>query len=386
MAEATVRQLVRYVEPLAPTDTLGKAVEVLRRSGSEAAPVIEGEAIVGLVTEATLLRTLRFPPETSPHADPVEEARTAPVGPVADTEVLLIPDWYSLAQAAHLLESRAVGSLPVVDEAGRYRGMIQRRELIEALNYTFRPLSVGGMATPLGVYLSTGNYRAGAGDLGLMLTGMTMGLLFFVGHWLVFAGAYVADSIWGGHWSEVYLSPYLASSRGMTVVSWALDGVTYLVFFALIRMIPLSGYHGAEHQVVHTLERGGRLEREFVRTMPRAHPRCGTNLAAFMIVFFFLMERFNPLLALAVTLPLWRFLGRQMQQYFTTKPATDKQLDNGMRVGAEILAQYHQNATFRPPWWRRFWYTGLVQVLAGMAVVWGLGAILGRYLDVYWRM
>jgi len=386
MAETTVRQLVRYVEPLSPADTQGKAVEMLRRSGSEAVPVIEGDRIVGLVTESTLLRTLRFPPETSPLSDPVENARTAPVAPVTETEVLLVPDWYTLAQAAQLMETRAAGALPVVDEMGHYVGMIQRRELIEALSHTFRPLSVGGMATPLGVYLSSGNYRAGAGDLGLFLTGMTMGLLYFIGHWLVFAGVYAADSVWGGNWAEVYLSPFLAAPRGLTAVSWILDGLTYLVFFTLIRLVPLSGYHAAEHQVVHTLERGERLVREVVRTMPRPHPRCGTNLAALMIVFFFLAERFNPLLALLVTLPLWRFLGRQMQQYFTTKPATDKQLDNGMRVGAEILAQYHRNAGFRAPWWRRFWYTGFVQVLTGMATIWGIGSLLGHYVDLFWRL
>jgi CBS domain-containing protein len=382
MSEPSVRQFCSYVEPLAPTDTAGRAVELVRRSANGTAPVVAGDEVVGLVSEAELLRLIA--PDSTGGATAASEAiRTQPVAGLMSLEVLLLPDWYSLRQAAALMQSRSLEAVPVVTETGAYCGMLSRRTLIEALANTLRPVSVGGMATPLGVYLSTGHHRAGAGDLGLFLTGAAMFALMSLGHWALFAGIWSLDELTGSHFSEIYLSPALASFRGVPALTWVFELLVTAVFLLLIRAAPLSGYHAAEHQVVHAMERGDRLEREVVRGMPRPHPRCGTNLAALLMLFFLIADRTRSLLiAVALTLPFWRILGMHLQQYFTTKPASDKQLDNGMRAGAEILAKYHQNAAYQAPWWQRVWYMGMLQVIAGAAAVWGIGWLAGRWIDL----
>jgi len=385
MSDPSIRQFRSYVEPLAPTDTAGRAVELVRRAANGTAPVVAGEAVVGLVSEAELLR-LVAPDATGWTTTASEAVRTQPVDSLMSRDVLLLPDWYPLRQAAALMQSRSLEAVAVVTETGAYCGMLSRRTLIEALANTLRPASVGGMATPLGVYLSTGHHRAGASDLGLFLTGASMFALMSLGHWALFAGVWSLDQLTGSHFSEIFLSPVLASFRGMPALAWVFELLLTAVFLLLIRAAPLSGYHAAEHQVVHALERGDRLDRDIVRRMPRPHPRCGTNLAALLMLFFFILAHSRSpvvlLAALALLLPFWRRVGMRLQQHFTTKPASDKQLDNGMRAGAEILAKYHQNAAYQAPWWQRVWYMGMLQVIAGAMAVWGLGWLAGHWVDL----
>jgi uncharacterized protein YqhQ len=53
-----------------------------------------------------------------------------------------------------------------------------------------------------------------------------------------------------------------------------------LLFALLFRLSWVTGYHAAEHQVVHTIEQGDDLRPEVVVAKPRVHPRCGSNLMA----------------------------------------------------------------------------------------------------------
>jgi CBS domain-containing protein len=74
-------------------------------------------------------------------------------------------------------------ALPVVDASGSYRGMVSRADLVAALGQQVRPPVVGGMATPLGVWLTTGSLSGGAPPLGLFLSGATLAFCFFVAHY-----------------------------------------------------------------------------------------------------------------------------------------------------------------------------------------------------------
>src|SRR6185437_6772147 len=51
-----------------------------------------------------------------------------------------------------------------------------------------------------------------------------------------------------------------------------------LLILVFIRFSALAGYHAAEHQAVHTIEAREPLTIDRLRSKPRAHPRCGTNL------------------------------------------------------------------------------------------------------------
>ena len=397
MDQPSIRQLTRRVEPLALTDTVGKAVDTVRRSPVGATPVVDRDAVVGMVSERDLLRLLPLSASvTDEH--PAESTRTAPVESVMARDVVLLPDWYSLQQTAKLMEARSFETMAVVDERGSYLGVISRSDLIESLGNALRPFAVGGMATPLGVYLHTGNHRAGAGDLGLLLTGGTLWLLFQGGHWLVFAVLFALDEMAGWHLSEMFLSPFVAAPQWLYWLFRVLKGTAFLL---LIRSIPLAGYHAAEHQVVHTVERGYRLDLDIVRAMPRPHPRCGTNLAVFLALLLLLTESLLGRVALSagsseelvaaallgalmimLTLLLWQFVGMKVQQHFTTRPASDKQLRDGMEAARQILDRYHRETTHRAPWWRRVWHVGLLQVVAGFACTMGVSQLLAKWIDL----
>ena len=62
--------------------------------------------------------------------------------------------------------------MPVLDESNRYLGMISRADVLSALTGYIRPASVGGMATPLGVWLTDGVLNGGAPVIGLFLSGL----------------------------------------------------------------------------------------------------------------------------------------------------------------------------------------------------------------------
>jgi hypothetical protein len=178
------------------------------------------------------------------------------------------------------------------------------------------------------------------------------------------------------------------AERNLSLFDW-----TWPLLFALFfRLSWITGYHAAEHQVVHTLEAGDDLRPEVVRQKPRIHPRCGTNLcAAVLIMQFFWDHRGSSwdqagllsqaVIPMLITLFLWRRVGGWLQQHITTRPATLEQLESGIRAAKELLDRYQQPVT-RPKhsFFLRIWRMGLLQVLGGwmaaLAVLWLLGLVL----------
>ena len=153
------------------------------------------------------------------------------------------------------------------------------------------------------------------------------------------------------------------------------------MFLSLVRLSPLAGYHAAEHQVVHAIERGQPLLTECVREMPREHPRCGTNFVAAALLFS-LGGALTPLLG-ALAYPLgglaalvwWRTLGGWLQRHFTTRPATDAQLDSGIRAARELLVRHARSERNDTPL-GRLWRSGMVHILLGFLGGAGILALL----------
>ncbi len=136
------------------------------------------------------------------------------------------------------------------------------------------PPRLGGMATPLGVYLHDGVSSRRRGLLG---SGSDRRDDEPAG----------ADGAGGraraGAGRRPRIRACLAAGRALTppgLQLWlsAISPWLPLPFvFLLLRLVPLSGTHAAEHQVVHCIERHAPLVPDCVRAMPRVHPRCGTN-------------------------------------------------------------------------------------------------------------
>ncbi|MDM7461492.1 MAG: DUF1385 domain-containing protein, partial [bacterium] len=335
---------------------------------------IEYGAPVGVLTEQRLREAIQS------GADWLE-----PVAPWMDKSFLRLPIDMPLEEAAETLaysDQPALG----VDPWGRYVGVVTLAGLAA------RPVSlpqvgmVGGMATPLGVYLTNGVVSAGAGTLGLMLTGALLFALFLAANWLVIGGMWWAQDKFGIPLYSYYNSPFAGQwflfSDVMGVV---LRSSIFVVFLLLMRLLPIAGTHAAEHMVVHAIERGEPLTLEVVRRMPRVHPRCGTNLVAGIALFLGLSKLFTfgapdgdardfaLLMALLFTLMFWRVFGGFLQWVATTKPPTDRQLGHAIRVGEALLRKARPLSGATPSFGLRLLNSGILQILIG---AWGLMAIL----------
>ncbi len=251
------------------------------------------------------------------------------------------------------------------------------------------PPRLGGMATPLGVYLHDGLSSGGAGFWGLVLTGVTMSLLALLAQALAFALARTAN---------VHL-PALAHGEAVLplgVQLWLSSIAGWLslpLVFLLLRLLPLSGTHAAEHQVVHCIERQAPLLPEYVRVMPRVHPRCGTNIftgfTLFMLVFLGVFSAcqagawpvadavtLSAFVAAPLALALRLRVGGWVQLWFATRPASDRQIAGAIRAAEQVLSRravrLRHGVSPRLLPLRRVWAMGLVQILVGYAAVLGL--------------
>jgi hypothetical protein len=357
-----VSEIAVRVRPLSPTDSLARAAEAVRTAPGGAAPVQEDGEIVGLVCAEELADCLA---EMDPAA-----TRTAVVSDVARSMPTPLRENLPIQEALGQLRREGSPAAPVVDLLGRYVGMVSRGELLSAMMGALRPPLVGGMATPFGVYLTDGTRRGGVGDLALVSTGLFLGMMQILGSWLGYRASVTAMTLLdrvAPDWSARFLGggapifpPYLVY------------GVFSLLLFAvLFRLSWITGYHAAEHQVVHAIEQGDDLRPEVVKTKPRVHPRCGTNLmAAFGI--FMILDRWAGSLAFIGALVSWRFFGSLLQRYVTTRPARAWELESGLHAGRQLLERYQSGiGVFAPPW-RRIWNMGLLQVALGFSIIWSL--------------
>ena len=96
------------------------------------------------------------------------EALTAPK-PAAETTSSM-----GLQDALDALQASGLTSLPLRNAEGRIVAVLSRPLCAPP---AAAPPRLGGMATPLGVYLHDGLSGGGAGFWGLVLTGMTMSVL-----------------------------------------------------------------------------------------------------------------------------------------------------------------------------------------------------------------
>ena len=297
-----------------------------------------------------------------------------------------VPTEVTLRAALEALRHAPEAGLPIRDPlTGETLAVLTRPE-------TLPPPRLGGMATPLGVYLHDGISGGGAGPWGLVLAGALLCSLALLAQAILhallqFAGPHLPALT---HWAQ-------AAPPGLR--QWLFSAAAWLplpLVFVFLRLIPLSGTHAAEHQTVHCIERRLPLTVPNIRAMPRVHPRCGTNIFAgwtlfhfvFLAVFcacqsndFGLSEAVTLALLVAAppTLFYWRRLGGWVQQHFATRPATDAQIRGAIFAAEQVLSRREArlrlgNGRFFAA--RRAWAMGFVPVLLGYGAVIGLLTLL----------
>lgn len=359
---------------LAPSDTVRRAAGLIRASGGSRILVHDQGRIVGTVSEQAIAAF-------AARSDDSDAVLKSPIESLVDPDVLLVNSRVSLREAAELFASTDADVLPVIDEFGGYRGALFRSDVVGLLTQNLRPPTVAGMATPLGVYLTTGSVSGGAGSLGLFLTGVSLALMIIVAGLAADGLMRLVGTVTGIKMSVLLASPPLTLHPNlMDVPRYASVLLTILFFFLIMRFSPLSGYHAAEHMTVHAMEAGEDLTPDAVRHMPRVHPRCGTNLLAAAGVFLIIASRISGdvgvLLAMLVVVLGWRSVGGWLQYLVTTKTPSERQLANGVAAGNELMKEYQEQPHLQLTGFQRVWKLGFLQTAAGMfTVLWVLQTV-----------
>ena len=374
MNDILIENLIRQVKTVGPEDTIGRAAEALRVFGLTELPIISGSRVVGIVTESSVLDALIA-------GDPKVMAEK-PVREILSERVVCVNRYLPIGQVAEIMRDHDLQIVPIVDEYGGYLGVVTRSDVASALRQTIRPPVIGGLATPIGVYLTTGRLSAGAGKFGLFLAGAFMVLMMFVATWVVLGAAWLVQEFTPVQLWNIVNSPAMGANKlnWMYALGYLMRGLILPVWMLLIRLSPISGYHAAEHQVVHAIENGESLTPANVQAMPRAHPRCGTNIFAGMILFLIMANVFSDETAILVTVLVlvfaWRAVGGFFQYYVTTKTANRRQIESGIKAGESLLEKYRKNPGGRMNGFQRIWGSGMPMVMLGAAAMSAVGELL----------
>lgn len=394
----TIDSIVRPCRPLEASDRLGRAVEALRQAGLPALPVFASGRLLGMVSDGDLMRFI----SREAAAGNAEDLRLTPVARAMTSPVVAVRADQPLQQALDIFESSDLRVLPVMDAAGAFRGVITRADAMSALLGVTTPPHVGGMATPLGVFLTTGHVRGGAGNLGLFLTGVTMIVLLVAASVITSLVALGLELGRGVPLFALLLNPESAANRDYagplvgTFGPGALAILQLVVFFILLRLAPLTGVHAAEHMVVHALEDGDELTVEQVARKPRVHPRCGTNLMAVLFILLAgggvisslgdYLGDIGSMLAMVVLLMVaylaWRGVGAGLQRFITTHRPSRRQIEGAIAAAQQLTARYQQNPSYRTSGVARLWSIGLIQIGAGFIATWTAAYYLAHWLHL----
>jgi len=136
-------------------DKIIDVAQSLRENKISGAPVVSKEKVVGMISEADVMRLLevhspkinlilpspfdlielplRMKHEYDEIAEGIKKAASSSVGEVMTKKVISISEDASISDAAEIMDSRDINRLPVVDKEGRLLGIITRGDIIGAM-------------------------------------------------------------------------------------------------------------------------------------------------------------------------------------------------------------------------------------------------------------
>lgn len=347
--------------------------DLFHQAGSDTLPVIDIQGkIVGIVSEYDLAQVV---PELS-ISESGYQCRLK-VYDIMTTQVWTEQENTNIRELFNKINTMHARVVPIVDNDNFYTGTsITRTAVIKYMTRLIKPNTLGGLATPFGVYITDGKHQAGAGNFGLFLTGVSIGvILFFI------------ERIFG--FGLKYFSVNMTNPSVFPVI-FVLE---ITIFVMLLRFTPLAKIHAAEHQTINAIEKGLPLTLEAVRLQPREHKRCGTNLMVLFIGLQFVVllfvgyfSRTEPILqfiflfgGFMFVFSNWRKWGMWLQKYFTTVKAPDSYILNGIKVGEEILRKHKEDLDAKPAsFLRKVWCMSIIQIISGFIFVqWLFGLIFG---------
>src|SRR5688572_7156753 len=155
--------LIRPIAPLYRESSVAAALDVLRQTSVDLIPVVDGSVLVGVLWASDARAAL------------LEGASlSSPVLPYVDMSPPILASSTSREEARAVLSASGRPAIVVLDPDRRYLGIVRVFVLHHSPERQPRPAMVGGMATPLGVYLTNGSLSGGVKAPALVLTGMAM--------------------------------------------------------------------------------------------------------------------------------------------------------------------------------------------------------------------
>lgn len=341
-----VSRLVHRARALEKGASLGHAATIFRNENCAYLTILQEGAFIGVFSEGGFRSALS-----------AGASLESPVDSFLDSTWLQLEPHTTGAEALRLFIDQGFNFAVVVDESAQVRGVLCPSDLLQpSETRPFMP-PVGGLATPIGVYLTTTTVWAGPRPWGLISSGAYMATLFV---------AAKLFSVGIGH---------LVATQHVRLSGQNQDLLALPLFGLLMRLSPLAGIHAAEHMAVHAIERQEPLTPEVVGRMPRVHPRCGTNMAtAAMIVAVFGFYDFHQpmwlasiqfLIAVLVAWAGYHKLGGLVQYWVTTKKPNQKQIEMGCRSANALVDQVAVARYTRGGIWGRLFNAGLFHVLVG---------------------
>lgn len=387
---SSLRAVMRPLPVLSPEDSISRFIRICRLNACSSLPVLCQTRVCGMVYQKDVLALLSRENATDNDSilhRPLSDIMRPQLSIRSDSSLQNVRKYF-IDQQLDLLHA-----LPVVDDQNYCLGIIIHNDLLLSDAPTCRPGSIGGMATPFGVYLTDGTLQAGASNLALVTSGaVTGGLLLLAVTAVDFCLKSLSRFGHGFHSIASLDVATIGSNVSLTValLGFAVKLTIYLLFFALLRATSIAGYHAAEHQTVHAMERNEPLVIDVVRRMPRPHPRCGTNIMGIGLLLFTLYPLLVSLLhlevedaffvAAAITFFSWRGFGNFLQAVFTTRPASDKQIASGIAAGETLIKTFYNAKPVRSVLLRRIWCMGIFQNMIGLLLVMGSAQLLTWFI------
>jgi CBS domain-containing protein/anti-sigma regulatory factor (Ser/Thr protein kinase) len=107
----------RDVKSLTPADTMRAVVDLLRQNRISGAPIMDGNSLVGIISQEDLMRAL------------ADEDRDAPIQKYMSSKVITVKSYEPVVKALETFARTRVGRLPVVDENDNLVGMITKGDI-----------------------------------------------------------------------------------------------------------------------------------------------------------------------------------------------------------------------------------------------------------------
>ena len=121
--------MTREVVTISPTESFKTCADLMRIHGISALPVVVGHRVVGIVSEADLMRPLAAIPDVPGETStPVRKGITA--AEIMTGEVVTITPGASVTAAARLMFDHRVKRLPVIDSSHRLVGIVSRGDVL----------------------------------------------------------------------------------------------------------------------------------------------------------------------------------------------------------------------------------------------------------------